>query len=40
MEFMYLNENVTIMDHTLTEILHEGLFIGVNEFGHALVKKK
>ena len=29
-----------VMDHTLTEVLHEGIFTGINEFGHALVQKE
>ena len=40
MEFMYLNEKVTIMDHTLTEVLHEGVFTGINEYGHATLMKE
>lgn len=39
MKFMFLNEKVAIMDHTLTEVLHEGVFIGINEYGHAKLKK-
>ena len=28
------------MDPTLTKVLHEGIFTGINEFGHALLKKE
>lgn len=27
------------MDKTLTNMLHEGIFIGVNEYGHARIKQ-
>ncbi len=27
------------MDKTLTKVLHEGIFMGVNEFGHARIKQ-
>lgn len=33
-EFEYLNERVQIWDWAMQKILHEGTFIGVNNFGH------
>ena len=40
MKFMFLNEKVVIFDHTLTEVLHEGVFVGINEYGHAKLMKE
>lgn len=31
----FLNQDVVIYDGTLTEVLHKGKFIGINDFGHA-----
>jgi hypothetical protein len=28
------------MDTTLTKVLNEGIFMGVNEYGHARMKQK
>lgn len=28
------------MDHTLSEVVNQGIFIGVNEFGHAQLKQE
>ena len=37
-EFEYLNQHVVILDHLLTNVLHEGVFSGVNGYGHAQVQ--
>jgi len=34
----YLNQQVNIFDESLTKVLYSGTFIGLDEYGHALVK--
>lgn len=34
---MYINQQVIIYDLTLTKVLHKGLFIGLNEYGNAIL---
>ena len=34
----YMNEEILIFDEKLEKVLNKGTFVGINEFGHALLK--
>lgn len=38
-KLMYLDEKVVIKDETLTKVLEEGIFRGLNKFGHAIIER-